>query len=436
MAYNSLPKEKFPEIKFPQIIVQTVYPGTSPENMENLVTKPIEKQVKNLTGVKKVTSNSFQDYSIVIVEFNVDVQVDKAKVDVKDGVDKAKQDLPKNLPFQPEIKDIDLSEIPILSVNISGNYDLNRLKKYADKIKDNIEAIKEVKRVDMVGALDREIQINVDLYRMQASGLTFGDIQNTISSENISASAGEVSMNNQKRVLSIRNEYKNAEQLANTIVRNQQGKAVYLKDIADVIDDFAEQKSYARLDGNNVITLNIIKAKGKNLIDASDHVAELIAKMKAEGLPTDLKIVVTGDMSQNTRDTLHDLINTIIIGFILVTIILMFFMGVTNALFVAMSVPLSCAIAFLVMPTFGFTLNMIVLFSFLLALGIVVDDAIVVRIPTVFSTMARCPLLKRQNWPQARYSCLYCLVLPLPLCPLCHWLSGTASLASSCSTCR
>ena len=378
MAYNSLPKEKFPEIKFPQIIVQTVYPGTSPENMENLVTKQIEKQVKNLTGVKKVTSNSFQDYSVVIVEFNPDVQVDKAKQDVKDGVDKSKQDLPKNLPYQPEVKDIDLSEFPILSVNISGNYDLNRLKKYSDRIKDNIEALKEIKRVDMVGAPEREIQINVDLYKMLGTGLTFGDIQNTISAENVSASAGEISMNNQKRVLTIRNEYKTAEQMGNTIIRNQQGKAIYLKDIADVSDNFAEQKSYARLDGKNVITLNVIKAKGKNLIDASDNVSDVVAKMKKTGLPADLKIVITGDQSQNTRDTLHDLINTIIIGFILVTVILMFFMGVTNALFVALSVPLSCAIAFLVMPAIGFTLNMIVLFSFLLALGIVVDDAIVV----------------------------------------------------------
>jgi len=280
MAYNSLPKEKFPEIKFPQIIVQTVYPGTSPENMENLVTKQIEKQVKNLTGVKKVTSNSFQDYSVVIVEFNPDVQVDKAKQDVKDGVDKAKQDLPKNLPYQPEVKDIDLSEFPILSVNISGNYDLNRLKKYADRIKDNIEALKEIKRCDMVGGPEREIQINVDLYKMEGSGITFSDIQNTISAENLSASAGEISMNNQKRVLSIRNEYKNADQMGNTIIRNQHGNAIYLKDIAEVTDSFAEQKSYARLDGKNVITLNVIKAKGKNLIDASDNVSGVVAKMK------------------------------------------------------------------------------------------------------------------------------------------------------------
>lgn len=377
-TYMSLPKEQFPEIKLPQIYVQTVYPGTSPENMENLVTKPIEKEVKNLTGVKKVTSNSFQDFSVVIVEFNTDVKVDKAKQDVKDAVDKARVDLPQNLPNEPEVKDIDLSELPVLYVNISGNYDLNRLKKYADKVQDNIEELKEVKRVDMVGALEREIQINVDMYRMAAAGFTFGDIESAVAYENISSTPGQVSMNNQKRLLSVRNEFRSAEEIGNIIVKNQEGKALYLHDLAEVKDDFEEQESYARLDNKNVITLNVIKAQGQNLIDASDKIDHLLKEMRKDELPKDLDIVITGDQSETTRTTLHDLINTIIIGFILVTVILMFFMGVTNALFVALSVPLSCAVAFLVMPSFGFTLNMIVLFSFLLALGIVVDDAIVV----------------------------------------------------------
>lgn len=378
MTYLSLPKEQFPEIQIPQIIVQTIYPGTSPENMENLVTKPIEKQVKNLTGVKKVTSNSFQDFSVVIVEFNTDVKVDKAKLDVKDAVDKARPDMPQNLPNEPEVRDIDLSEMPILYVNLSGNYDLKRLKKYAEDMQDAIESIKEVKRVDIVGALDREIQINVDLYRMQAAGLTFDDIERAVAGENISATAGEVAQNNQKRILSVRHEFKSAAQIGEVIVKNGQGRSIYLRDIADVRDDFEEQKSYARLNGQNVITLNVIKAAGENLIDASDKIMALTQKMQREDLPRDLTITITGDQSERTRLTLHDLINTIIIGFVLVTIILMFFMGVTNAVFVAMSVPLSCALAFLVMPTLGFTLNMIVLFSFLLALGIVVDDAIVV----------------------------------------------------------
>lgn len=304
--------------------------------------------------------------------------MDKAKQDVKDGVDKAKQDLPQNLPFQPEVKDIDFSEFPILNVNVSGNYDMNRLKIYADKVKDEIEEVKEIKRVDLVGAPEREVQINVDLFRMQAAGLTFDDIDRAVAMENVSTTAGEVSMNNQKRVLSVKNEFKVANQIGDIIVKNQQGRSIYLKDIATVIDTFVEQKSFARLDGNNVITLNVIKASGANLIEASEKIDSLVKKMQREDLPKDLKIVVTGDQSEATRSTLTDLINTIVIGFILVTLILMFFMGVTNALFVAMSVPLSCAVAFLVMPGIGFTLNMIVLFSFLLALGIVVDDAIVV----------------------------------------------------------
>ncbi len=378
LSYINMPKEQFPEIKMAQIIVQTFYPGSSPENMENLVTKPIEKEVRNLTGVKKVTSNSFQDFSIVTVEFNTDVDVATAKRDVKDAVDKARKDLPQNLPNEPEVTDIDLSEIPIMNINISGNYDLNRLKRYADDIQDKIEELKEIKQAKMVGALEREIQINVDMYKMAAAGFSFNNIENAVAYENMSSTPGVVSMNNKKRILTIRNEFKTAEEIGNIIIKNEFGKALYLKDIAEVIDDFEEQESYSRLNGNNVITLQIIKAKGENLIDASDNIQNVIAEMRESSLPKDLSIVTTGDQSDQTRTTLHDLINTIIIGFILVTIILMFFMGVTNALFVALSVPLSCAIAFLVMPGLGISLNMVVLFSFLLALGIVVDDAIVV----------------------------------------------------------
>ncbi len=378
MSYLSMPKEQFPEIKMAQIVVQTFYPGSSPENMENLVTKPIEKEVKSLSGVKKVTSNSFQDFSIVTVEFNTDIDVPTAKRDVKDAVDKARVDLPQNLPNEPEVMDIDFSEFPIMNVNISGNYDLNRLKEYADDLQDKIEELREIKEAKMVGALEREIQINVDMYKLAAAGFSFQNIENAVAYENMSSTPGHVSMNNKKRILTIRNEFKSANEIGNIIVKNEYGKPLYLKDLAEVKDGFEEQESYARLNGNNVITLQIIKAKGENLIDASDNIQNVIMEMQKSSLPKDLEIVITGDQSDQTRTTLHDLINTIIIGFVLVTIVLMFFMGTTNALFVAMSVPLSCAVAFLVMPGLGITMNMVVLFSFLLALGIVVDDAIVV----------------------------------------------------------
>lgn len=381
MSYINLPKEQFPEVKFPQIIVQTIYPGTSPENMENLVSKPIEKQVKNISGIKKVTSNSFQDFSIVIAEFNTDVKVEKAKQDVKDAVDKARSDqngLPKNLPNDPEVKDIDVSEFPIRFVNIYGNFDEARLEKYADRIKDKIEGLKEIKRVDKVGGLDREIQINVDLFKMQSAQLSFRDIQNAVAYENVEATPGIVKVDGEQRIISMKKVFKSADEIGNVVVKNPMGAVIYLKDIAEVKDTYKEQESFARLNTKNVITLNVIKASGQNLIEASDKIDRIIAEMKKTELPKELNVIVTGDQSDTTRTTLHDLINTIIIGFVLVTFILMFFMGTTNAIFVALSVPLSCAIAFMVLPGIGFTLNMIVLFSFLLALGIVVDDAIVV----------------------------------------------------------
>lgn len=377
-AYNSLPKEQFPDIVIPTIFVNTIYPGASPSDIENLVTKPIEKEIKAIAGVKKLTSQSIQDFSIVTAEFNTDVNVAEARQKVKDAVDKAKSDLPTDILEDPKVMEVNFSEIPIMYVNISGDFDLNRLKKYSDDLKDKIESMPEITRVDIVGALEREIQINMNKYKMEAAGVTLDEVERSIKFENSTISGGQLEMDNMKRSISISGEFKNVSELNNIIIKSGAGSIVYLRDIAEIKDGFKEQESYARLDHKNVITLNIIKRSGENLIAASDKIRDIVKEMKANHFPNNLKITLTGDQSSKTRITLHDLINTIIIGFILVTLLLMFFMGVTNAFFVALSVPLSCFLAFLVMPSLGFSLNMIVLFSFLLALGIVVDDAIVV----------------------------------------------------------
>ena len=383
-AYQSLPKENFPEITIPKIFVRTIYPGTSPQNMENLVTKQLEKQLKSTPGLKKITSNSFQDFSFITAEFNTNVDIKEAKQRVKDAVDKAKTDLPSNLPSQPDVIDINLSDLPILYLNLSGDFDLKKLKDYADDLKDRVEGLKEISGVDVVGALEQEIQINVDLNRMTSAQISFTDIERAIGSENISASGGTIKIDGVRRTLNIKKEYPNAFEIGNTIIKTPTGGSVYLKDIATIVDGFKEQESYARLYGKNVITLNVKKRSGENLIEASDKIRAIVADMKVNDLPKGLDVTITGDQSNKTRVTLHDLINTIIIGFILVTIILMFFMGVTNAIFVALSVPLSMCIAFIAMPALGgifgfsYTMNMIVLFSFLFGLGIVVDDAIVV----------------------------------------------------------
>jgi multidrug efflux pump len=380
VSYNNLPKENFPDITTPKIYITTVYNGQSPQNIETLVTRQIEKQLKSLKGLKKVTSNTQQNVSVITAEFNANIVIRDAKQDVKDAVDKATPDLPQgDVNLKPStITDIDVADLPILYVNVSGDYDLKKLKEYSDNLKDEIESFKEISKVDEVGALTPNIQINVDMDKMAAAQIGFGDIIDVIGKENIISTAGTVKIDGVQRTIDIKQDFKNADQVAAMIVRNPSGKAVYLRDIAEVKDAFKDQESYARLYGKNVITLVVTKRSGENLIEASDKIQNMIAQKEKTVFPKGLTITVTGDQSDKTRTTIHDLINTIVIGFILVTVILMFFMGVSNAIFVALSVPLSCFIAFLVMPVIGFTLNMIVLFSFLLALGIVVDDAIVV----------------------------------------------------------
>jgi multidrug efflux pump len=387
--FNTLPKEQFPDIVVPTISINTIYFGNSPNDMENLVTRPIEKQLKGISGakVKKIESISQQDFSLIIVEFDTDVKTDLAKQKVKDAVDKAQTDLPTDLTTQPNVQEFDFSEMPIMYVNVSGDYDGMTLKEYADKMQDKFEELTEINRADIVGAPEREIQINVDPYKMQAAKLSFTDISNAISFENRDISGGLVEVGEMKRSIRVKGQFANAFDMHNLIVKNLQGAAVYLRDVAEIVDTVKETESYARLDGKNVVTLNIIKRSGENLIEAAGKIKSVIAEMQETGQlpPKDkLKIVITGDQSKQTATSFHELINTIIIGFILVLLVLMFFMGVNNAFFVALSVPLSIFVAFLFLPVADFivgtsvTLNFIVLFALLFGLGIIVDDAIVV----------------------------------------------------------
>ncbi len=356
----------------------TVNGGNSPTNIENTITKPIEKRLKAISGIKKFNSTSLQDVSVIIVEFRTEVPVAVAKQKVKDAVDEARTDMPQTLTREPMIKEIAFSEIPIMYINVAGNYDLRSLKKYAEDLQDKLEGLKEINEVKIVGALDREIQVNLDMFKMQAAGLTFRDVSGAIANENLSITGGNVPLNGMKPTLSIKGEFKDPAEIGNIVVTSQTGARMFVKDIAEVLDGSKEQESYSSSKGKNVITLNVIKRSGENLIDAADNIKKSIDEMKKSEFPEGLDITISGDQSARTKTTLQDLLNTIIIGFILVTVVLMFFMGVTNALFVALSVPLSMFIAFMVMPSIGFSFNMIVLFAFLLALGIVVDDAIVV----------------------------------------------------------
>jgi multidrug efflux pump subunit AcrB len=347
--------------------------------MENLVTRPLEKNLKSISGVKKITSRSAQDFSAIIVEFNTGIEIKDAKQKVKDAVDKTKKDLPTDPSFiEPSVMEIDLSEIPIQYINLSGDIPLDRLKKYADDMQDRIETLPEITRVEIGGALTREIQIDIDMYKMKAASLTFRDVEQAVSLNNMTVSGGNIDLQQMSRAIRVVGEVTNVDQIKNIIIGSGSGALIKLGDIANVRDGFHQPENFARYNGKNVVTLNVIKKSGQNLLDASDKIKAIIADMQKTKLPTNLVIQVTGDQSRNTRNTVNELNNTIILGFIFVTIVLMFFMGLVNALFVALSVPLSMAIAFIVLPWIGFTMNMLVMFAFIFALGIVVDDAIVV----------------------------------------------------------
>ena len=376
--YSRLPKEQFPDIVVPQMVIQTVYAGTTPADIENTINKPIEKQLKSITGIKSVKSNALQDISVIIVEFNTDVSVPVAKQRVQDAVDKASNDLPKDLTRDPAVAEVNFSEFPIMNINIAGDYPLDKLKKYAEDLQDEIEGMPEITRVDIVGALKREIQVNLDLYKMQSYGLTFYDIQQAVQGENVNISGGDLDVNGVRRSLRVVGEFKSVDQLANLMVGSSTGARVRLKDVADVRDGFEEKQDFARLDNKSVITLNVIKRSGANLINAADRIEKTIEEYRESRFPAGLVVSVTADQSERTRGDLADLINTVILGFIFVVVVLMFFMGVRDAAFVGLSVPLSALLTFLFMPGLDFTLNTIVLFAFLLGLGIVVDDAIVV----------------------------------------------------------
>ncbi|WP_232065249.1 efflux RND transporter permease subunit [Rhodocytophaga rosea] len=384
-TYQNLPKESYPEIVVPQMVVTTFNYGTSPEDVENLITKPIEKELKTVKGIKKVTSNSIQDLSAVIVEFNTGEDVAEAKQRTKDAVDKARTELPDDLDQEPDVQELDFSEFPVMQVNVSGNFPLKKLKEFAEVLQDEIEALPQVRRADLIGALNREIQINVDLYRMQAAGINFSNIQQAVAGENINISGGDLNVNDVRRTLRVTGEFKNIKSLQDIVIRSSTGNTVFLKEIATVEDSYEERQDFARLNGNPVISLSVIKRSGQNLIEASDNVQQIVERMKAETFPEGLNITITGDQSDQTRTDLNDLLNTIILGFIFVVLVLMFFMGTRDAIFVALSVPLSALLAFLIlkvvgyfMPEINLTLNFMVMFAFLLGLGIVVDDAIVV----------------------------------------------------------
>lgn len=376
-TYNNIAKEQFPEVSLPTVYINTPYFGNSAPDIENLVTRPIEKEVQGVEGVKSIRSTSVQDYSVITVEFEADEDLDEVLRRVKDAVDKSKSELPNDLDQEPLVLDINFSELPIVSVNVSGDYPVDELRKYAEFLQDKLEEIDELSEVQLKGALEREVKVDLDLIKMGSYEISYGDVENAISGENITLSAGEIVSNDFRRAIRVKGEFENVEELRNLIVKSEDQRPVYLRDIAEVNFSYQDRTSIARSDQLPVISLDIIKRKGRNLLFAADQIYAVIEEAK-KSLPSDLKISLFNDQSVNTRDQVSNLENSIISGVILVVLVLLFFLGLRNASFVGLAIPLSMLMGFLILGQTGVTINIVVLFGLILALGMLVDNGIVV----------------------------------------------------------
>jgi multidrug efflux pump subunit AcrB len=393
IAYTTMPREDFPEIIENKVYISSVFPGNSAEDVEKLIIKPLEKEIKNISGVEKVTASSFQDYGMIIAEFSDKVSIEEAKTKIKDKVDIVKADtdwpnLDNGSKVEPSVFELNISEeVPILNINLKGNYTTQQLKKYGEKLQDDIEEIPEVKKVDILGVDDKEVEIAVDIFKMTAAQVSFDDIQNAVKYENMTLSGGNLISQGSRNNIRIVGEIKDPKELENVIVKHN-GGTVYLKDIAVISFKEKEKTTYAREKGKEVVMLNVKKRSGQNMISAIEQVKEKLKLAHENYLPKDLQVELTNDQSSRVEHQVDELSNHIIFGIVLVMIVLMFTMGLRNSLFVGAAIPLSMMIAFTILSAFGLTLNTMVLFGLVMGLGLLVDDGIVV-VDNVFANMKK-----------------------------------------------
>ncbi len=380
-AYTSMPKENFPELQIPEIYVGVAYPGNSPEIIADKITDPIEKEIKKIKNIDEIKSTSIDGFASIQVKFDFKVTPKQGLQDVKDAVDKARatKDFPTDLPVEPNIFETDISQVPIMNINLSGDYSIVQLNEYAEILEDMIEDLTEISEVDIRGTQEQEMQIKIDPKKAEFVDVSFGDIQGAIANENLTISGGEYLDGSTKRTIQIDGKFKSAEEIGEIIVRQEDYKPVYLKDIAVIQFADADTSSYARERGETVVMLDVKKRSGQNLLDASDKINMILEKSQANGvIPDGINVSVTNDQSGKTREMVSNLENSIIFGVLLVVGVLLFFLGLRNSLFVGVAIPLSMFMSFMILSAMGVTLNVMVLFSLVLALGMLVDNGIVV----------------------------------------------------------
>lgn len=376
LSYLTIPKESFPNITVPNIFVVTLYPGVSPEDMESLVTRKLEDELGNISEIKKMTSTSTEGYSSVVLEFDTGIDIEEALEKVREKVDLAKVELPEDAE-EPLVQEVNLSEFPIMQINLSGDYDLEILKNIAENLQDKIEAIPTVLGVDLTGGLEREVQVDVDLAKLKYYNLSFGDIIGAISAENVTIPGGDISVGTKSFLLRVPGQYQETAPIEDIVLKVNGNKPIYLRDIAKVTFGFKERETYSTLDESPVITLGVKKRTGENILETYDMVNAILEEALPT-LPPTTTYKITNDQSKDVKNMVSSLENNIISGLILVIGVLLFFLGVRNASFVGISIPLSMFLSFIILSALGITMNMIVLFSLILALGMLVDNAIVV----------------------------------------------------------
>lgn len=389
LSYLNLPRESFPEVIENKVYVSSLLPGNSAEDVERRVTKPLEDEINDISGVVKITSNSLQDYSMITVEFEESLTIEEAKTRVKDKVDavKALQDWPTldgGVKVEPNVFDLNISEImPVAQINLKGDFTQEQLKKFAEDLQDRIEEFPEVKEATLLGVQDKEVEVAVDVFKMMAAEVSFGQIISAIQDENKTISGGNIIENGLRRNIRVIGEIQSPNELENIVVKEDKG-AVYLRDIATINFRPKDATTFAREYGQPVVMLSIKKKAGENMITAMQKIKEHIPEALETYLPSTLDITITSDESTRTEDQVAELENSIIFGVILVISVLMFFLGFRNALFVGIAIPLSILLSFLILPIAGdivgvnLTLNTMVLFATVMGLGMLVDNGIVV----------------------------------------------------------
>ncbi len=381
-AYNSMPRESFPEVNETKIYISIPYPGNTSEDIERLIVDPLEDKLRNISNVVEIVSTSQEDYGIITVEFDEDISVDQAKQKVKDEVDTetANEDWPlfNGAKVEPNVFALSLSEeMPILNINITGNYPVVKLKEYAEYLEDEIEKLPEIKGVDIRGAQELEVEVAVDIYKMMAAKVSFDDVLNTIRNENMTMSAGNLITSGQRRTIRVLGEIEKPEELEHFVVKNENG-AVYLRDIAEIRFKEEDKTTYARDFGQNVVMLDVKKRSGENMIAAVEKIDLILEDVTENVFPLDVSVTKANDQSAKTDNQVKDLVNNIIFGIILVVTVLMFFLGFRNALFVGFAIPMSMFMSFMILSLLGYTMNTMILFGLIMGLGMLVDNGIVV----------------------------------------------------------